>query len=260
VVAAADKPSGGSYTLTDFSNYGEYVTVAAPGKRVFSTIISGGWDGSYGLMSGTSMAAPVVTGLTAMVWSVNQDWSAKEVKNIITSTANIPVSPYDSCDTESSYHMVNAAAAVQKAVSLVTGTGSINYYEVFSDVVASWEDAEQYCESLGGHLATISSQEENDYVYQLMRNAGYKNAYLGMTDRDVEGTWVWVNGERGSYTNWHSGEPSNGYSSENYAMFYFKFTEGTWNDGDFGGSTDRGGKAFICEWDTESAYNAYLAQ
>jgi hypothetical protein len=136
----------------------------------------------------------------------------------------------------------------------------INYYEVFSNAATSWEDAEQYCESLGGHLATISSQEENEYVYQLMLDAGYKSAYFGMTDKDVEGTWVWVNGESGSYTNWHSGEPNHENANEDYAMFYYKFTDGTWNDGDFGGSTVNGGRTFICEWDTESAYNAYLAQ
>jgi len=31
-----------------------------------------------------------------------------------------------------------------------------------------------------------------------------------------------------------------------------KFTDGKWNDGDFGGRTVKGGTAFICEWDTIS--------
>ena len=33
------------------------------------------------------------------------------------------------------------------------------------------------------------------------------------------------------------------------AMFYYKYTDGTWNDGDFGRYTANSGKAFICEWD-----------
>lgn len=37
-------------------------------------------------------------------------------------------------------------------------------------------------------------------------------------------------------------------SNEDYALLYYKFTDGTWSDGDFGGSTVDGGNAFICEW------------
>lgn len=139
-----------------------------------------------------------------------------------------------------------------------TQSPQINSYEVFNNGISSWDVAEEYCESLGGHLATLTSQEENDYVYQIVRNAGYTNAYFGLTDKDVEGTWVWVTGEAVSYTNWHSGEPNHENSNEDYAMFYFKYSDGTWNDGDFGGRTVSGGTAFICEWDTEEAYNTYL--
>ncbi len=65
-------------------------------------------------------------------------------------------------------------------------------YEVFSDKVSTWEEAEEYCESLGGHLATITCKEENDYVYQLMINSGYQSAYFGLIDKDEEGKWKWV--------------------------------------------------------------------
>ena len=123
--------------------------------------------------------------------------------------------------------------------------------------VTTWTDAEQYCESLGGHLATITSEEENTLVYQLMIKAGYTSAYFGLSDRETEGTWIWVTGEPASYTNWHPGEPNYENSNEDYAMYYYKFSDGTWNDGDFGGSTVNGGIAFICEWDTDAAYRSY---
>lgn len=95
-------------------------------------------------------------------------------------------------------------------------------YQVFNNLVSTWTEAETYCESLGGHLATICCQEENDYVYQVMVEAGYTSAYLGLTDRDNEGTWIWVTGEPVTYTNWHSGEPNSENSNEDYAMFYYK--------------------------------------
>ena len=110
-----------------------------------------------------------------------------------------------------------------------------------------------FCELLGGHLATISCQEENDFIYQLMLEAGYTSAYFGLTDRAEEGTWIWVTGEPVTYTNWHAGEPNSAHPNENYGMFYYSFGDGTWNDGDFEWGGTGGGTAFICEWEPMSA-------
>ena len=116
--------------------------------------------------------------------------------------------------------------------------------------VSSWEDAQTYCESMGGHLATITSAEENDFIYSYIVECGYRNAYFGLTEKNNEGEWEWVTGEPVEYLNWHSGEPNDENGHENYAMFYYKFSDGTWNDGDFGQGTVDGEKNFICEWDT----------
>ena len=134
---------------------------------------------------------------------------------------------------------------------------SIHYYEVFNLDASSWDEAQSYCLSIGGHLATLTSKEENDYVFQIMSDAGYESAYFGLSDKNNEGIWTWVTGETVGYLNWHSGEPNSENSNEDYGMFYFKYADGTWNDGDFGGRTENGGKAFICEWETEILYNNY---
>ena len=125
-------------------------------------------------------------------------------------------------------------------------------YQVFNNVSA-WLDAEAFCEQLGGHLATISSQEENDFIYQFIIDAGYTSAYFGLTDRYEEGTWIWVTGEPVTYTNWHTDEPNSEHPNENYGMFYNSFRDGTWNDGDFEWGQTGGGTAFICEWDPADA-------
>lgn len=67
-------------------------------------------------------------------------------------------------------------------------------YKIFNNC-NTWEQAEEYCESLGGHLATISSQEENDYLYQLMLSSGLKSVYFGLSDNQNEGIFTWVNDE-----------------------------------------------------------------
>ena len=119
-----------------------------------------------------------------------------------------------------------------------------HYYYVYDvDTITDWNMAQEYCEAQGGYLTTITSQEENEFVYNYMKERGYKSAYIGLSDCALEGTWEWCNGEAVTYTNWALGEPSCG-TSENYGMFYYKFSDGKWNDGKFGDSTT----AFICEW------------
>lgn len=119
-------------------------------------------------------------------------------------------------------------------------------YQVFDGICETWEEAQAYCISLGGHLATISSADENNFLYNLLIDSGYSSAYFGLTDSAKEGEWVWVTGESVTYTNWHPGEPNAENSKEDYAMFYYKFKDGTWNDGKFNNGT------FICEWDNSS--------
>ncbi len=125
-----------------------------------------------------------------------------------------------------------------------------HYYYVYDlDTVTTWEEAKEYCESQGGYLATITSQEEDEFVYSCLRNKfDCESAYFGFTDQNEEGTWVWANGEVSSYTNWHSGEPNSENPNEDFAMYYYKYSDGSWNDGDFGDRTVNSGRAFICEW------------
>lgn len=66
-----------------FSNYGDYIDVAAPGVSIAST-----YPGSqYAALSGTSMASPHVTALAALIRSVNPQLSNKEVMQIMRNTA-----------------------------------------------------------------------------------------------------------------------------------------------------------------------------
>jgi hypothetical protein len=66
-----------------FSNHGPEVGVAAPGQDIYST-----WYVSdYLFKSGTSMAAPHVSGLAALVWSARPDLTVARVTDVITSTA-----------------------------------------------------------------------------------------------------------------------------------------------------------------------------
>lgn len=67
-----------------FSNFGPWISLAAPGEGVLSTLPHGG----HGRLSGTSMSAPHVAGVAALVWSANRDFSRREVADILLNTCD----------------------------------------------------------------------------------------------------------------------------------------------------------------------------
>lgn len=77
-----------------FSSYGEYVDLAAPGVGVPSTIppgLSGMADSTatpgYGPADGTSMAAPHVSGLAALLFALHPDWTPQQLEEHMEKTA-----------------------------------------------------------------------------------------------------------------------------------------------------------------------------
>ena len=98
-------------------------------------------------------------------------------------------------------------------------------YAVF-DKAMPWEDAKNYCEQLGGHLATISNKAEQDIIAGLIVN-GSRDAYsIGATKRGLD-NWSWIDGKEFSYTNWDDGYPVNPYD-EGYYIHMVK--SGKWHD------------------------------
>ncbi|MGN0680957.1 MAG: S8 family serine peptidase [Candidatus Fimisoma sp.] len=269
IVGAAEQTTSGFQTAS-FSNYGTQVDICAPGVRIYSTIpgevfYDFQFFGGYGFANGTSMSAPIVTGVCALTWSANTNLSAGEVKNIVCNNASVVVGANPETDDETTYNMVDAKLSVEAALnyseeihlgqfeqsSVPTDAVEFNghWYKVIQDnSISDWNAASQYCNAQNGYLATITSAEENDFLYSYITQEGYSSAYFGLSDAASEGNWTWNNGEKVSYTNWHRNEPNSENSNEDYALFYYKYSDGTWNDGDFGNRTVSGGTAFICEW------------
>jgi thermitase len=83
-----------------FSTYGKWVDVAAPGVNVYSTFpkhpfalgTQNGREMGYDIISGTSMASPVVAGVAALVWSTPAGTANTAVRAKVESTADASVS------------------------------------------------------------------------------------------------------------------------------------------------------------------------
>ncbi len=107
------------------------------------------------------------------------------------------------------------------------GTFNGNRYYKKSTGTMNYQDALAFAESIGGHLATISSADENEFL----KNATAGNIWLGLSDANSEGNFEWNTGESLDYTNWSSGQPNNGGYWWNPDEDYAKFNaEGKWYD------------------------------
>ena len=122
VVGAAQNGQNNNYTQCSFSNAGSRVDICAPGENVYSTV-PGGWSGEYDYDTGTSMAAPIVTGVAALVWSANPKLTGYEVKGIVCSKEYTKYDVGDNTTSDhplvNSYRMVNASLAVKAAIALL---------------------------------------------------------------------------------------------------------------------------------------------
>lgn len=149
----------------------------------------------------------------------------------------------------------NAFAADEKNTSTVADAvywGNSKYQRF--DESLNWEQAKEYCEELGGHLVTINSQEEQDFIKESVINEGKKATYhIGLFREGYGKDWQWVTGEEVAYFNWDYGEPN--FSDEHFVHMYRTInTFGAWNNtksyvsGSMSYATANAG--FICEWDS----------
>lgn len=94
----------------------------------------------------------------------------------------------------------------------------------------TWEQAKADAETRGGHLATITSEEEQAFLESYLNLPASLNgqtwAWLGATDREEEGNWRWVTGESWNYSHWAPHEPNNGWGGIEHYLVMNDY----WND------------------------------
>lgn len=98
--------------------------------------------------------------------------------------------------------------------------GICTTYKYLTRGLRNYEEARVYCKHLweewGADLAVIDTEAKYDHVRRKMskwvhleRCSPYEGFWVGLSDADTEGTYLWVNGEELSYNKWAPGQPNN---------------------------------------------------
>jgi hypothetical protein len=130
-----------------------------------------------------------------------------------------------------------------------------NCYRINADKL-TFGDAREACIATGGHLVTVTSESEDDFVHDLLDD----EHWLGASDGRANGMngvapYTWVNGDAWGYSNWEDGQPNavaTNCPGENSGANCFEHC--AYQD-DSGGWNDRAcwhTIASICEWDIAS--------
>lgn len=127
--------------------------------------------------------------------------------------------------------------------------------------LASLWGAERFCESLGGHLATLTSSEENNFVLSFASDVTSGYIYFGLYYDWDDSSWKWVTGEPMEYTAWWNGDPdvpldgdnTSGYARYRLNLFGNHVSYSTrWENARMlleSGNEYIDDSIFICEWD-----------
>ncbi|XP_042291263.1 lactose-binding lectin l-2-like [Thunnus maccoyii] len=96
----------------------------------------------------------------------------------------------------------------------------------------TWADAELHCVSEKANLVSIHSLEEQKFVKSLIKNFDHAEGltWIGLSDTQKEGGWMWSDGCAVDFDFWNSEEPNN--SGGNEDCVHNNYDTGLkWNDG-----------------------------
>ncbi|MEQ2271043.1 hypothetical protein XENORESO_020587 [Xenotaenia resolanae] len=105
----------------------------------------------------------------------------------------------------------------KRATSCPGGWTFYNHHcYLYISAAYTWAQAENYCVSQGGNLASVHSSTEYDWLKSFIYSRTYSHPliWIGGSDAQQEGNWFWSDGSRFSYKSWCSGMPrtNNGFN------------------------------------------------
>ncbi|XP_052003028.1 brevican core protein-like isoform X2 [Xyrauchen texanus] len=89
-----------------------------------------------------------------------------------------------------------------------------------------WEVAEQHCRMYGGHLVSVMSPEEQEFINDKYR----EYQWTGLNDKTIEGDFHWSDGSPLLYENWYRGQPDSYFLSGEDCVVMVWYDDGRWSD------------------------------
>ncbi|CAL8382004.1 unnamed protein product [Boreogadus saida] len=130
---------------------------------------------------------------------------------------------------ESSSHLVKMALSDSGSCEHFWVSFGVDCYKYVASKM-NWIDAEKNCISLGGHLVSIHSTGENNFIVMMVESFDPLKGphWIGFFDVIEEGTWMWIDGSPNDFTSWRPNEPNNVGGNEDCVAF--DSTQPGWND------------------------------
>lgn len=85
--------------------------------------------------------------------------------------------------------------------------GDSCYYFSSGSQRLNFDEAHQFCTNVSSHMLIINDNEEQQFVRNAIAGKGY--FWLGLTDREEENVWKWVDGTLPVFKKWKPGQPDN---------------------------------------------------
>jgi len=194
-----------------FTNFGDWIEVAAPGVYVYSTL----WNDTYEYKSGTSMSAPHVAGVAALIWSQFPNMTRDQVRAQLLYTADDLGDP--GFDEYYGYGRINARRAVEQLLPdhdlVLLG------WKVLS-ILKPFETG-----TINGTLLNFGAYNESDITVRLLINGSVAESVL--VSRLVSGasttiSFAWSPTAEGKYNVTLHVAPVHGeISTENNVLFRY---------------------------------------
>ena len=186
-VAATDPASGRG--ISNFSNYGRLaVQVAAPGADILSTGHDGGWE----VKSGTSMAAPMVSGVAALAASVNPRISAVDLRAVLMQNATRSRLPVAAGYVDALRSVLAASHAAgydttqPPRLQILTATRKGKRTKIQAAVLGSTAAIRRYRITLGGKTVQLKGHPASFTVNLRRRGPRVKIAALDASGRVID--------------------------------------------------------------------------
>ncbi|XP_028264482.1 asialoglycoprotein receptor 1-like [Parambassis ranga] len=112
---------------------------------------------------------------------------------------------------------------------------------LISTILKTWTESRTFCQSHDADLVIISSRSEQEFI-----SSFGKSVWIGLSDEESEGVWIWINGTEANKTYWKPQQPDNELANDRQINYvHIDGTEpgiNNWND--FGSTETLG---FVCE-------------